>query len=169
MVTDNEHGAGCRLGGTMLIQRCAGVFHVSAIRQHQAMMGGFVFGVDPAISRFNATHVIHHLSFGPPFPEQVRPLDGHESGVRESAAMYQYHLKIVPTLYEPLAGAVFESNQFSASDFAADVSVRLSGRWSGARRGCRAKAPHLGRGLLRSGGGGVVQVGQARLRSKRAF
>jgi hypothetical protein len=80
-VTDIERGVGCRLEGTMQIKRCAGVFHISVLRQHQ-MMGSFVFGVDPAVARFNSTHIIHHLSFGPDFPEQVRPLDGHESGAR---------------------------------------------------------------------------------------
>ena len=111
------------------------------------MMGGFLFpGLAPGTEKFNATHVIHHLSFGPTFPGQLQPLDGHASAVTQGPAMFQYHVKIVPTLFEPLGGRLVDSNQFSATDFMQDLSVRLRRRGAcvsrcPSRTGCACVPP----------------------------
>ena len=68
--------------------------------------------------------MIHHLSFGPDFPGQVRPLDGHASQMVTGPSMFQYHVKIVPTLFEALGSSLVDSNQFSATDFVQDLGVR---------------------------------------------
>lgn len=123
-VAEGDSAIGCRLVGTMAIKRVAGNFHI-APRMHQMphMMGGFAINFNPLEGlKFNATHVINHLSFGPDFPGQVRPLDGHEAAVKENPAMYQYHVKIVPTLFEPIRGALVDSNQFSATDFVQELT-----------------------------------------------
>jgi hypothetical protein len=57
--------------------------------------------------------------------------------------MVQSHVKIVPTLFEPLGGRIVDSNQFSATDFMQDLAVRPrtvggGGWWAGVRWGARA-------------------------------
>ena len=70
--------------------------------------------------------MIHHLSFGETYPGQVHPLDGYRDIATEDPAtgeggregesflfyfcvggmMYQYFIKIVPTVYNKLSGNV---------------------------------------------------------------
>ena len=80
---------------------------------------------NPDGPKFNASHTISHLSFGPEFPNMVFPMNGHACPHTEGIAMYQYHIKVVPTVYESLSGRVMDTNQFSASDFTQElVGVR---------------------------------------------
>jgi len=69
--------------------------------------------------KFNLSHTVNRLSFGKEFPGIINPLDGmikaderEESG----AGMYQYFVKIVPTIYESLNAAVLNTNQFSVTE-----------------------------------------------------
>ena len=108
----------------MTINRVTGAFHVAPPRPAFGF-GGFNFA--PAdLSSFNASHTINHLIFGPPFPGQVTPLDKHTVVAPAThVAMYQYHLKVVPTIYERLNGAKLDSDQFSATDFVLEYTVRV--------------------------------------------
>ena len=49
---------------------------------------------------FNITHEIKSLSFGNHFPGITNPLDGQRRGVQDGHGMYQYYLKVVPTVYK---------------------------------------------------------------------
>jgi hypothetical protein len=133
---------GCRVAGSMTIKRVTGNFHVAPPRP---MFGGPFFMSAPVdVTGFNATHTIRRLSFGPHFPGQVSPLDGHFApplrGGAAGVAMYQYHLKVVPTLYERLGGRVLDSEQFSATDFVLPYRVRAPA----AVANCRTLARFMG-------------------------
>jgi hypothetical protein len=52
---------------------------------------------------FNITHEIKHLSFGNHFPGIMNPLDGEKRVVQDGHGMYQYYLKVVPTIYKYVA------------------------------------------------------------------
>ena len=52
-------------------------------------------------AKFNVSHTIHKLAFGKDFPGAVHPLDGTiRTHTQEGNGIYQYFLKVVPTLYE---------------------------------------------------------------------
>lgn len=83
----------------------------------------FGFGVNPVeLAKYNASHTVRSLTFGPAFPGQLSPLNGVSSEPTERPAMYQHYIKIVPTVYEHLDGTLVDSNQFSASDFAIQLA-----------------------------------------------
>ncbi len=81
------------------------------------------------VSQFNFTHTIHRLSFGEDYPGQVNPLDNFSAVSTEDlrtgntypiggillvmvyniligGVMYQYFVKVVPTVYNKLTGQV---------------------------------------------------------------
>ena len=49
---------------------------------------------------FNITHEIKSLSFGNHYPGIINPLDGEKRGVQDGHGMYQYYIKVVPTVYK---------------------------------------------------------------------
>ncbi|GJN08020.1 hypothetical protein PR202_ga25904 [Eleusine coracana subsp. coracana] len=65
------------------------------------------------------SHKINKLSFGKEFPGVVNPLDGvewiqdHSNGL---TGMYQYFVKVVPTIYTDIRGRKINSNQFSVTE-----------------------------------------------------
>jgi hypothetical protein len=109
---------GCRVAGTIRVRKVAGVFYVAAPRSLTNMDGRLAFTIAPDVmARFNASHTVNHLAFGPPFPRQVLPLDGVDSAPSATSASWTYHIKVVPTLYEYLYGSLVDSQAFSVSDF----------------------------------------------------
>lgn len=71
-----EEGEGCRFQGLMMVNRVAGNFHV-ALGKTFHREGRLVHQFRPGQElTFNASHTIHSLSFGEPFPGQASPLDG---------------------------------------------------------------------------------------------
>ena len=96
------------------------------------MSGVHVNDVQPfSSSDFNMTHKIRHLSFGRQLnsgdnaaQRHVNPLDGVEAPAEKGATMFQYYVKIVPTLYtkqaqggsaDETAAEVLSTYQFSVT------------------------------------------------------
>ncbi|KAJ0985949.1 hypothetical protein J5N97_004305 [Dioscorea zingiberensis] len=72
------------------------------------------------------SHKIQRLSFGEYFPGIVNPLDGVEWVQQTPYGMYQYFLKVVPTVYTDINGHEIQSNQFSMTEhFRTDAVGRL--------------------------------------------
>ena len=118
---------GCQLSGRVRVKGLPGHLHVSAQRSMGAFDGRMQYTLDPAAaSAYNASHTIRRLSFGAPFPGQVAPLEGVSSAPTDKPAAFQYHLRVVPTTYEPLHGPPIDSRQYSASDFVAEYDSRLA-------------------------------------------
>ena len=120
-ISDTTEAPACRVFGTMSIKRVTGAMHVAAPRIFSAFGMPFGFPNPGEGSKFNASHTISHLSFGPEYPSMVFPLNGHTATHTEAIAMYQYHVKVVPTVYESLSWRVMDTNQFSASDFTQEL------------------------------------------------
>lgn len=124
-------GQGCRMSGYMTVNRVAGNFHIAmgeGIERNGRHIHSFVPEDAP---NFNASHVIHELSFGPEgHQNNGSPLNGvskivtHEHG---TTGLFQYFIKIVPTAYVGLkdltgsleggfsdknAADVFETNRY---------------------------------------------------------
>ena len=66
------------------------------------------------IPRFNASHTIHHLSFGQGFSGQILPLNGMEHTIKEpGGGVFTYNLKIIPIEYISRWGSITHSNTYA--------------------------------------------------------
>jgi len=74
-------------------------------------------------SGFNLTHTINKLSFGTEFPGIINPLDGVTKtwDSNTASAMYQYFVKVVPTIYESIGGSLINTNQFSVTEYTRSI------------------------------------------------
>lgn len=108
---------GCNIFGTMEVNRMGGSFHIAPGRSF-SINHIHVHDVQPfSSSKFNTSHRIHKLTFGGEFGfGHTNPLDDLEVTAKENAIMYQYFLKIVPTMYVPKDGSpILHTNQFSVT------------------------------------------------------
>ncbi|CAN0824456.1 Endoplasmic reticulum-Golgi intermediate compartment protein 3 [Linum grandiflorum] len=118
-----EEGEGCNVYGFLEVNKVAGNFHFapgksfqqSGVHVHDLL----AFQKDT----FNVSHHINSLSFGESFPGVVNPLDGQMFTdfsvvwTQESpSGMYQYFIKVVPTVYTDVSGHTIQSNQFSVTE-----------------------------------------------------
>jgi len=112
-------GEGCQVYGYLLVNKVAGNFHFApgkSFQQHHM----HVHDLQPFRNmKYNMSHTVYRLSFGREFPGVVNPLDGItkvSEKEKDGAGMYQYFIKIVPTIYEPLSGNALNTNQFSVTE-----------------------------------------------------
>lgn len=112
-------GEGCNLVGYMTINRVAGNFHI-AMGEGVERNGRHIHTFQPDdTANFNASHVIHHLSFGSPSESggiaESPPLNGVSKIVdhkRGTTGLFQYFIKIVPTTYVSRAQERRETNGY---------------------------------------------------------
>lgn len=110
---------GCSVKGSLEVSKVAGNFHFApgkSFQQHSVHVHDLqTFGV----KRFNLSHTIHRLSFGEDYPGIINPLDGLSQVANEQTptggTMYQYFVKIVPTVYKSLNKEPLKTNQFSVT------------------------------------------------------
>lgn len=123
-----QRGEGCRVFGHFEVNKVAGNFHFAPGRSFQQGMlhvhDLVAFGQD---AYFNMSHSIAKLSYGADFPGLVNPLDGAVAVQTEGHLMYQYFIKVVPTLYTSRGGRVLRTAQFSVTEHPKAVDL-LSGR-----------------------------------------
>lgn len=110
-----QAGEGCRIYGFLEVNKVAGNFHFapgkSFQQAHVHVHDLQTFGSE----KFNLTHHIKHLSFGQEYPGIINPLDGTNAAAVEGSMMFQYFVKIVPTVYVRVNGEVVRTNQFSVT------------------------------------------------------
>uniref|UniRef100_A0AAR2LCR3 Endoplasmic reticulum-Golgi intermediate compartment protein n=1 Tax=Pygocentrus nattereri TaxID=42514 RepID=A0AAR2LCR3_PYGNA len=110
-----QKNEGCRVYGFLEVNKVAGNFHFapgkSFQQSHVHVHDLQSFGLD----NINMTHQIKHLSFGKDYPGIVNPLDGTNVAAPQASMMYQYFVKIVPTIYVKGDGEVVKTNQFSVT------------------------------------------------------
>jgi len=114
-----QMGEGCQVYGYLLVNKVAGNFHFApgkSFQQHHM----HIHDLQPFKNlKFNMSHTINRLSFGREFPGIVNPLDSATKGLlsnEDSAGMYQYFIKIVPTIYQRIDGFSYSTNQFSVTE-----------------------------------------------------
>uniref|UniRef100_A0A7N6BRL0 Endoplasmic reticulum-Golgi intermediate compartment protein n=1 Tax=Anabas testudineus TaxID=64144 RepID=A0A7N6BRL0_ANATE len=101
-----QKNEGCQVYGILEVNKnFLKVFSLFAVHDLQS------FGLD----NINMTHLIKHLSFGKDYPGIVNPLDGTDVTAPQASMMYQYFVKIVPTIYVKTDGEVVKTNQFSVT------------------------------------------------------
>jgi hypothetical protein len=112
----DEEGEGCNIYGFLEVNKVAGNFHFapgksfhqSGVHVHDLL----AFQKDS----FNISHKINRLTYGDYFPGVVNPLDKVEWSQDTPNAMYQYFIKVVPTVYTDIRGHTIQSNQFSVTE-----------------------------------------------------
>jgi endoplasmic reticulum-Golgi intermediate compartment protein 3 len=108
---------GCQMYGHLLVSKAAGNFHFApgkSFQQHHM----HVHDLQPLSSdSYNLTHTINQLSFGHNYPGLVNPLDGVSKRTDDAyASMFQYFVKVVPTVYQSADGQLIKTNQFSVTE-----------------------------------------------------
>jgi len=114
---ENMYEKGCNIYGKLLVNRVSGNFHM-APGMSFSFNNMHVHDVNPLSSTlFNTTHLIRHLSFGQKLESFSitggNPLDSTLTISEEGGTMFQYFIKIVPTLYQRSDGTILSTNQFS--------------------------------------------------------
>lgn len=112
----DEEGEGCNIHGSLEVNKVAGNFHFalgksfhqSNVHLHELL--AFQNNV------YNTSHKINKLAFGEYFPGVVNPLDGAEWFQETANGVYQYFIKVVPTIYTDVRGRTIRSNQFSVTE-----------------------------------------------------
>ena len=121
-MVESEHAKkafdeGCNIFGTLEVNRMGGSFHIAPGKSF-SINHIHVHDVQPfSSSRFNTSHRINKLTFGEEFGfGHTNPLDDLEVTSKETAIMYQYFLKIVPTMYVQKGDKpILHTNQFSVT------------------------------------------------------
>ncbi|KAI3978513.1 hypothetical protein MKX01_015688 [Papaver californicum] len=112
----DEEGEGCNIYGFLEVNKVAGNFHFAPGKSfHHSnvhVQDLLAFQKDS----FNISHKINKLSFGEYFPGAVYPLDGVQWMQEMPNGMYQYFIKVVPTVYTDISGHTIQSNQFSVTE-----------------------------------------------------
>lgn len=120
---------GCNVAGHIDANKVSGNFHFapgSSTKQDHVTHTHHVHEFSIAdLAKFNVSHRINRLSFGPDFPGIINPLDNSENILpgATGSGLYRYYLKVVPTTYHTYDGQIIKTNQYSvtqhfkASDF----------------------------------------------------
>eukprot|EP00818_Percolomonas_sp_WS_P006560 CAMPEP_0117449938 /NCGR_PEP_ID=MMETSP0759-20121206/8206_1 /TAXON_ID=63605 /ORGANISM="Percolomonas cosmopolitus, Strain WS" /LENGTH=386 /DNA_ID=CAMNT_0005242435 /DNA_START=168 /DNA_END=1328 /DNA_ORIENTATION=- len=106
---------GCNLYGHFLVNKVAGNFHFAPGRTFQSAQAHMRDYIAYEVEHFNTSHVIHKLSFGVPYPGAHNPLDAVQKMINKGSALYQYFIKVVPTVYEYASGTQIRTNQYSVT------------------------------------------------------
>lgn len=105
---------GCNLHGFIMVNKVAGNFHFSpgkSLFQGQMQIHDYTeFEKD----HFNTSHIIHSLGFGEKYPGIHNPLDDVEKYIKKGSGLFQYFIKVVPTIYETLSEQLY-TNQYSVT------------------------------------------------------
>ncbi|EWM28250.1 endoplasmic reticulum-golgi intermediate compartment protein 3 [Nannochloropsis gaditana] len=108
---------GCNIHGSLLLTHDSGNVHFAPgeqLRQSGALNVADL--VTFTFLQFNVSHEIHHLSLGEEFPGFRSPLSNQKRSVADGYGMYQYYLKVVPTIYKHLSQPPTVSNQYAVSE-----------------------------------------------------
>jgi hypothetical protein len=76
---------------------------------------------------WQVSHKINELSFGAHFPGVVNPLDGVVNIQKSAHGMYQYFIKVVPTLYTDIRGHKIATNQVCQSTSSPELKTSSNG------------------------------------------
>jgi len=123
---DQQIQEGCRVHGLVTVNRVAGNVNFvpgKFILQNTRYVMDTTSHFQLA-SGFNLSHIILKLSFGDEYPGMKNPLDQVKKlWVGGPSAMYQYFIKVVPTLYSGRFGAIIKTNQYSVLEYNSYVDL----------------------------------------------
>nr|GEU73887.1 endoplasmic reticulum-Golgi intermediate compartment protein 3-like [Tanacetum cinerariifolium] len=110
----DEAGEGCNIYGSLEVNKVAGNFHfIKSFHQSSIHLPDMLAFQEDS---YNISHKINKLAFGEYYPGIVNPLDGVQWYQEIPNGMYQYFIKVVPTIYTNIRGHTIQSNQFSVTE-----------------------------------------------------
>ncbi|KAA0162143.1 hypothetical protein FNF31_03378 [Cafeteria roenbergensis] len=107
---------GCNVYGFVMVPAVAGQLHFAPASEIGALHDRIFDLRGWTHSRWNSTHQINKLSFGPFFAGRTNPLDGVARSSAEQGMIWNYYVKVVPTDFSPLGGTPVQSHQYSVTD-----------------------------------------------------
>jgi len=123
----DEAGEGCNVHGIVALSSGGGDLHMAPGHELEHFGKKVVYDsladlITEAFETFNVSHTVNMLRFGEEFPGHIHQLDGHHKMIEDAYGMYQYYIKIVPTLYKFLNGTSIQTNQYSVTEHMRHVS-----------------------------------------------
>lgn len=110
----DEEGEGCNIYGSLEVNKVAGNFHfIKSFHQSSIHLPDMLAFQEDS---YNISHKINKLAFGEYYPGIINPLDGVHWFQEIPNGMYQYFIKVVPTIYTNIRGYTIQSNQFSVTE-----------------------------------------------------
>ncbi|KEY72152.1 hypothetical protein S7711_00161 [Stachybotrys chartarum IBT 7711] len=106
----------CRIYGSLELNKVQGDFHITA-RGHGYRQAGQHLDHN----KFNFSHIISELSYGPFYPSLVNPLDRTVNTAKANFHMFQYYLSVVPTIYS-VGGSTIVTNQYAVTEQSKEIS-----------------------------------------------
>uniref|UniRef100_A0A1W7RAJ2 Endoplasmic reticulum-Golgi intermediate compartment protein 2 n=1 Tax=Hadrurus spadix TaxID=141984 RepID=A0A1W7RAJ2_9SCOR len=113
--TTNKEPDACRLYGTLVVNKVAGNFHITAGKHIPHPAGHAHLSAFLRDKDYNFSHRIEMFSFGNPMRGIFDPLEGDEKIASSNLHLYQYYLKIVPTEVYSL-GSHVKTYQYSVTE-----------------------------------------------------
>lgn len=110
---------GCSLQGEVTVGKVGGNFHVSAGQPGGPLGAGGLFATAGSLHEFqalNLSHTVHHLAFGEDFPGLNNPLEHVVNVVPADVGQYQFHIKVIPTVYKRLRRKPIFTFQYSLTE-----------------------------------------------------
>lgn len=111
-----EDGEGCNMYGFLEVNKVAGNFHFAPGKSFQQSNVHVHDLLTFQKDSYNISHKINRLTYGEYFPGVVNPLDGVTWTQETPHGMYQYFIKVVPTVYTDVSEHTIQSNQFSVTE-----------------------------------------------------
>ncbi|KAK6156853.1 hypothetical protein DH2020_011101 [Rehmannia glutinosa] len=111
-----EEGEGCNIHGSLEVNKVAGNFHFAPGKSFHQQNLHLLDLLALQTESYNISHKINKLSFGDSIPGIVNPLDGVQWVQEMPNGVYQYFIKVVPTIYTNIRGHTIQSNQFSVTE-----------------------------------------------------
>ncbi|XP_037933566.1 endoplasmic reticulum-Golgi intermediate compartment protein 3 [Teleopsis dalmanni] len=124
---ENAFKEGCRVQGNLEVNRMAGSFHIAPGNSFSIRQFHIHEFQNPDVK---LDHTINHLSFGDKIEfAKTHPLDGLRSQTDSEGKgqMFNYYLKIVPTMYVKRNEAPVHTNQFSVTRHQKDLPDKQHG------------------------------------------
>lgn len=114
--TDTTPKNGCRVHGTLVVNKVAGNFHVTAGKSVPVIPRGHAhLSLMVSEKDYNFSHRIDHFSFGEITPGIVNPLDGELKISNDHYHMYQYFMQVVPTHVQTMSASL-DTCQFAVRE-----------------------------------------------------
>lgn len=110
----------CRIYGSLDLNKVQGDFHITA-RGHGYIEMGENVHLDH--DRFNFSHIISELSYGPFYPSLVNPLDRTVNTAEANFHKFQYYLSVVPTVYTH-GSTTIPTNQYAVTEQSKQIHDR---------------------------------------------
>ncbi|KZV22757.1 endoplasmic reticulum-Golgi intermediate compartment protein 3-like [Dorcoceras hygrometricum] len=121
-----EQGEGCNIHGSLEVNKVAGNFHFAPGKSfHQTnfqLLDLLAFQTE----NYNISHKINKLTFGDSIPGIVNPLDGVHWQQETPSGVYQYFIKVVPTIHTNIRGHTIQSNQFSVTEHFKNTETEMT-------------------------------------------